>query len=954
MVSTDGEDEHNCLTASPISPCKTISYVINGGRAVVCMNGTFNNVSEVIVIDNNTYVSNASEIIIGCISCMFDTSIMVLSSSLGEASHVKIVDFTIKDSSIELGNVHVTFKNVIFEQVMIQDREMVPHQLYIEQSSLSCSSPRACGLLLLNSSVVKCVIMNSHLNGFKLDLNVREILLVINDTVIVNPAINVKVYSNTFLRIPSFIQFDKLTVNPQTAVRDTTSIRDKRSIGPVILNSAIVLLLTNPYLSISRCNFYQTHIMISANKEEFDQAYFWAAISNTKFVNSYYEGDGGALSVTSQVAHSRLHVSSCHFINNTAIKGMSKSKGYGGGISIRSDSLEVEIKDSLFLNNKAEDAGLDLYTSAGVTVSLINCSFIYSIDPSNPIQEALVLIAESITHFEGNIRVTNTKPESYVGPIDILYITSGQSLNIEIICPRWYRHIVQYNSLSTDGNAIKDIRYECNPCSDNYYTTSGSIHILSSSTNGNTSSIESQNSDQANNACIECPYGAVCTGNNVIPRPNYWGHWYGDKLEFVQCPVGYCCSGSNSSICSSYDYCAGNRTGILCGACREGFSVSILTGTCTPDSQCGGDQWFWLFALLSAMAYALWYTLKDDIVALFFAMVNYVKHLCIRSNSKISALPDERVQSNTSNADNDSLCADQSSQISLAEDDEEEDEDKAYFDIVTYYVQMAAVIMIQIEFSDAQKSSSFLDKIVDNIARFLNFELTQMSFDVCPIMGLTTLGKHLYALFFLIGIYICWALIFSFILIVILIMQRRNKMERVKHNLKSFKMKCVRGIVEIIKYTYAGFCGLIFMSLACSKLGKDYVWWYDGTNVCLESWQIIAVIFAAFYAFPFPFVLVFGLRKLKRNEISAAMFIRCCLCPLAALCILFIQNAMKPNKMDSDRLKLPESSETVISVLQGPYRDDGQNLTLYWEAMISIRRLLITGMTLLGSASARA
>ena len=47
-----------------------------------------------------------------------------------------------------------------------------------------------------------------------------------------------------------------------------------------------------------------------------------------------------------------------------------------------------------------------------------------------------------------------------------------------------------------------------------------------------------------------------------------------------------------------------NRTDTLCGACVKGFSVSILTGACTPDSQCGGDKWFWFLVVLAVMAYA--------------------------------------------------------------------------------------------------------------------------------------------------------------------------------------------------------------------------------------------------------------------------------------------------------------------------------------------------------------
>ncbi len=62
---------------------------------------------------------------------------------------------------------------------------------------------------------------------------------------------------------------------------------------------------------------------------------------------------------------------------------------------------------------------------------------------------------------------------------------------------------------------------------------------------------------------------------------------------------------------------------------------------------------------------------------------------------------------------------------------------------------MAAEIMIQIEFRGIDESESFLDKITENIEWFgLNMELTQLPLDVCPVVGLTTLGKHLYKLVF--------------------------------------------------------------------------------------------------------------------------------------------------------------------------------------------------------------
>ncbi len=285
-------------------------------------------------------------------------------------------------------------------------------------------------------------------------------------------------------------------------------------------------------------------------------------------------------------------------------------------------------------------------------------------------------------------------------------------------------------------------------------------------------------------------------------------------------------------------------------------------------------------------------------------------------------------------------------------DDEDDDVDKGYFGIVTYYVQMAAVITIQIEFSDIDKSESFLDQMVENIGIFLNIELTQMSYDVCPVVGLTTTGKHLYNLAFLFMIYLSWAGFFILTLISLKLMTRKGKTWMLE-KLNSLQMRLIGGLVEIIKYTYAGFCGIIFMSLICSKVGKQWVWWYDATNVCLEHWQIFIVLFAAFYAIPLPFILLWGMKLLKDNDLSAWMFLVCCLCPPIALYPMWIKQKCVKHEGKITLSSRSEVSDTIISFLQGPYREDVKHMTLYWEAMVSIRRLLITAMTLVGYASIR-
>ncbi len=165
------------------------------------------------------------------------------------------------------------------------------------------------------------------------------------------------------------------------------------------------------------------------------------------------------------------------------------------------------------------------------------------------------------------------------------------------------------------------------------------------------------------------------------------------------------------------------------------------------------------------------------------------------------------------------------------------------------------------------------------------------------------------------------------------------------------QLNLIKGIVEIIKYTYAGFCEFVCLSLVCVQVGTNYVWWYDATHICLANWQVLVALFGLFYAIPYPFVLGKGMRHLQSNQISALAFISCCIFPPMALFlfphILFTKDEQNVNLSPS------KPSEMIISVLQGPYRKDEEHITINWEAVVSFRRLLITGMTLIGYTTIR-
>ncbi len=729
IISSNGTNDPLCLNNSSQTPCKTASYPTNQGFTDLCFSGTFQNVFENFGTFNKTGVSNETRtLIMSCKECMLKNTDVTLS---GYIDRIYFINFTMVGGTIKLSNVSVTFQNTSLNEVLIQDyketTEDVNNQIHFEHSNMSCSDSHECGLKLTESTAAKITFIKSKLTNFRLVLTVSQLVLTFqSETVILEPRIDVTVTSPEFLKIPAIIRFEKTTIGVTGKTNDI-SLRNKRSVNSERSTPQIALHLTNPFISIQECQFNQSHLEIHSKKQGFEPFLFSLLITKSHFMNSHHAGNGGALMINSEVQNSLVTITSCTFLHNTASQGQGALEGHGGALYAKATSLELHIEDSVFVNNRASDSGFVLYSTLGVMLLLLNNTFHYDVTPNEPIIQPLVFATGLVTKFMGQIEIDNARPESYAGSINVLYIAQGQDLNVQISCPQWYNHMFEYTTTSTSDQSLPDIKYQCIPCSDNYYTTVSNNNILlHDMKDGNNVPIMTK--DEVSDMCTKCPYGAVCTGNNVRPRPNYWGYRQEEGLSFQQCPAGYCCSGSDSSTCNVYDYCDGNRTGILCGACRDGFSVSILTGECTPDSQCGGDQWFWLFAILATVAYALWYTFKDDIFGIFFASIAYIKTICCKSKSKNNVEPFEGVPPNREpsvvsikskenivafDKANDNISDNCST--SSNEQNADDDADKAYFGIITYYVQMAAVITIQIEFSDIDKSESLLDKIAGKI-----------------------------------------------------------------------------------------------------------------------------------------------------------------------------------------------------------------------------------------------
>ena len=284
----------------------------------------------------------------------------------------------------------------------------------------------------------------------------------------------------------------------------------------------------------------------------------------------------------------------------------------------------------------------------------------------------------------------------------------------------------------------------------------------------------------------------------------------------------------------------------MCGVCKYGYSASILSNECLSDSECG-TSWLWAASVIAVISYMLWYTFKDDILG--FPSVLATKLFCRKESNKGS---------------------------------DSEDIDKGYFCITTYFVQASAMMRLSIMLDGIDSLTNIIQEVEKHTGLLLSIELSYVSFDICPYQGANTYDKLSFKLMFLMSIYLSWFITFILLLSVFKTINKILK-EKYLNFWIVLKLRFIKGIIEIIKYTYGGFTDIIFTSVTCVSIANDNVWKYDGTVSCFSSWQIGMIVICVIYVLPFPAKLLLGLKLLKFKRISSSRFLLGCIVPLPFL-----------------------------------------------------------------------
>ena len=585
----------------------------------------------------------------------------------------------------------------------------------------------------------------------------------------------------------------------------------------------------------------------------------------------------------------------------------------------KGEGVDVIISWTKFINCSASEQGGCIYLGKNIVkIQIAHCFFVSNFSDFSG--KGYFMYSESKLILSQTI-LKSTTLEIETSMLDLPQMSDISNVNIK--CPKWF-----FVSNNTEDTKLS---IYCTTCSEPMYAPyfdhfKIKYHYMT---------LLYHQKYISTIKCNLCPYGAECQGGELKLLSGYWGMIVGASVEIYKCPHGYCCQ---ESACNFQDSCTSNRVGVLCGGCKDGFSLSLLSNDCIDNKKCR-NAWFWLLTSFSALLYTVWFSSKG---ILFSRIVNvyFIKnHFKFLVKKRRQCHRDKVVWN---------ITVDHSFSYN------------SFFGILVFYVQITAVIHTELENVELKGFVLHLNKMIAFTSLLLSPNPKQISLQLCSFHHLSHEQRGILWITFFVAIFSFWLLLYllSFLIGYIVNHIKMLKLSAEKYN--QIKQLLIISLIDIIKYTYLGLTSVILMSGICLNINGEKVWFYDGSQKCFSTVQIFLIILLISYTFLFPFSLVFAQNCLKKKTVPASIFLLGCIFPLfivlflamKAICIkvMQLQGKVKPDNI-SDRNESPtfakkvckrdrsviSTAEVILGVLEGPYRKDVQ--CMYWESMLCFYRL---------------
>lgn len=408
--------------------------------------------------------------------------------------------------------------------------------------------------------------------------------------------------------------------------------------------------------------------------------------------------------------------------------------------------------------------------------------------------------------------------------------------------------------------------------------------------------------------CLPCPFGGNCS-ENIVNRDHFWGSVVRKNpptLQFFDCPLDYCQT-PEDSVSSIYDGCHGHRSGVLCGACAEGYSETLFSTSCRRNEDCN-DVWLWPAIIIYSLGVAIFFVTKPPIVPFLAEHIFWFRKSTSEEN-KSNEKSSDKMQKDNSNS---TPCH------------------SGYLDIIFYFYQVVGLLVTS---TTGQTIEAHF--FVPFLTGIFNFRFHSSSSGLgCPFPGITVATKELFAT----------CEVFSVVFCVFLIYGARQVWAKVRNSHHPSLAPHLSAATEVVLLGYASLATSAFKLLTLKRIrpGEEFHLFFDGNIVFVTWWQYILLGCVIIYVIPFVGLLYWGASWLNEKRITAREFLIACAVPLPFL----LYWALRRNKrtcLYRERLQQNEERVAVMQVLYGPFRspDEEQKGTLYWESVLIGRRLIL-------------
>ena len=609
-----------------------------------------------------------------------------------------------------------------------------------------------------------------------------------------------------------------------------------------------------------------------------DKKAFILMIENSIFSNNEAKGKGGACYIDANKKQALLFEDTI-FENNEA--------SFGGVLHLSNGNATFQ--SCSFIDNIASTLGGHLHTAAGywnltILDSIFNQTVFKLHGSGNRTAGTFFVDTEGTgTLYITNTSLTATFPETN-GPL--VQVKNGRQVSLDnstkLFCPKGSRmQIINFQGNISDRN-VQTVQISCSSCEGYTYSLSRGfacgLHL------GPTFS------------CARCPFGANCTRlRNIFAEPNFWGfeeETDPSLLKFVTCPLGYCRPPSEADF-PEYNSCQGNRTGTMCGRCKESYTETLYSPTCRPVGQCN-DYWVWPLAFVYVSMVAFYFTFKPPVVT-------WTKRQILWFRGQTQQNQDENF-------------------------------DRGFMKIIFYFYQAANLVLVPESTQHILKTD-----FVGTIIGLFNFKQTISPGKFpCPFPGLNVLTKRLLQASSVIGTMLMIPVFYTL----------HWGIKKIQRREAPSIGPYMGGFLQTLLLGYASLASVSFDLLHCVPVGSKTRLFFDGNIECYTSWQYIFMIVDSVFFVPFLFVLLWGSFKLYSGTVSVKHFLIACCFPLPSL-IYWAISAMFCRERHLAKLEEPPARQAskifVERVLYEPFKppEEGNKLSLSWEGFLIGRRLIL-------------